>query len=138
MRAASETPLVPDDTATKRRVDDTQTQVTRIVAVRRIVGCVTSDNSVTLCVLLWARSGQERALIAYEDAVLQLVTAHSGRVLHRVRADGTDGSPLEIHLLHFASERALHAYMNDPQRASLADDRDRAIARTEVHRVTVI
>jgi hypothetical protein len=29
--------------------------------------------AVTLCVLLWARAGEERALVAYEDAVLELV-----------------------------------------------------------------
>jgi uncharacterized protein (DUF1330 family) len=88
--------------------------------------------------LLWAREGEERALVAYEDAVLQLVAAHGGRVVQRARTDGADGAPLEVHLLQFPAPRALDAYMNDPQRGALAPDRDRAIARTEVHRVTLV
>jgi uncharacterized protein (DUF1330 family) len=99
---------------------------------------VTDDEAVTLCVLLWAHEGQQHALVAYEDAVLQLVAAHGGRVMQRARTDGTDGAPLEIHLLQFPTQRALDAYMNDPQRSALAPDRDRAIARTEVHRVTLV
>jgi uncharacterized protein (DUF1330 family) len=90
--------------------------------------------TVTLCVLLWARAGEERALVAYEDTVLELVAGHGGRVVQRVRTDGAEGAPLEIHLLEFPSEAALDAYMNDPQRAALADARERAIERTEVYR----
>lgn len=96
------------------------------------------EDSLTLCVLLWAREGAERQLVAYEDAVLQLVQTHGGRVLQRARTDGADNSPLEIHLLQFPSENALGAYMNDPRRAALAADRDLAIARTEVHRVEIV
>jgi uncharacterized protein (DUF1330 family) len=97
-----------------------------------------TETDVTLCVLLWAHQGQDRALVAYEDTVLQLVASHGGRVLQRARTDGADRSPLEIQVLHFPSERALDAYMNDPQRAALAVERDRAIARTEVHRVDLV
>ena len=94
--------------------------------------------AVTLCVLLWPRAGHADALIAYEDAVLQLVPAHGGCVRERVRTDGADGAPLEIHVLEFPSEEALDAYMQDPQRAALADARDRAIERTAVYRVDVV
>jgi hypothetical protein len=94
--------------------------------------------AVTLCVLLWARAGHADALIAYEDAVLQLVPDNGGRVRERVRSDGADGAPLEIHVLEFPSDAALDAYMQDPQRAALADARDRAIERTEVYRVEVV
>ena len=93
---------------------------------------------VTLCVLLWARPGAADAVIAYEDAVLQLVPAHGGAVRQRVRTDGADSAPLEIHVLEFPSEDALDAYMQDPQRLALADARDRAIERTEVYRVDVV
>jgi uncharacterized protein (DUF1330 family) len=94
--------------------------------------------SVTLCVLLWARAGEERALTAYEDAVLQLLPAHGAHVVQRARTDGANDAPLEIHVLTFPSESALDAYMNDAQRLALAADRDRAIARTEVHRVNLV
>ena len=93
---------------------------------------------VTLCVLLWARAGAEPGLIEYEDAVLQLVPVHGGRLRERVRTDGADGAPLEIHVLEFPSEDALDAYMQDPQRLAMADARDRSIERTEVHRVDVV
>ena len=91
-----------------------------------------------LCVLLWARAGQDGGLIAYEDAVLKLVPAHGGVVRERVRSDGADGAPLEIHMLEFPSEDALDAYMQDPQRLAMADARDRAIARTAIYRVEVV
>ncbi len=94
--------------------------------------------SLTLCVLLWARPGAEDALIAYEDRVLDLVSGHGGRVLQRARNNGTDERPLEIQLLEFPSASALDGYMTDDRRLSLADDRDRAIARTEVIDVTLM
>jgi uncharacterized protein (DUF1330 family) len=97
-----------------------------------------ADTAVTLCVLLWARAGQHDALVAYEDAVLQLVATHGGRVVQRARTDGADDAPLEIHLLHFPSQDALDAYMTDPARAAMAADRDRAVARTDVHRVNIV
>ena len=90
---------------------------------------------VTLCVLLWPRSGAEQELVEYEDAVLQLVPAHGGRVRERVRTDGADGAPLEIHLLEFPSDEALDAYMQDPARLERGGARDRGIERTEVDRV---
>ena len=96
------------------------------------------ETVVTLCVLLWARAGEEGALVAYEDAVLPLVATHGGRIVQRARTDGAGDAPLEIHLLQFPGEAALAAYMDDPQRAALASERERAIARTEVHRVDLV
>jgi uncharacterized protein (DUF1330 family) len=90
---------------------------------------------VTLCVLLWARPGAADALVAYEDAVLPLVAVHGGRVRERVRSDGADDAPLEVHVLEFPSDAALDAYMNDPERQALTGARDQAIARTAVYRV---
>jgi uncharacterized protein (DUF1330 family) len=87
---------------------------------------------VTLCVLLWARPDAEDALIAYEDRVLDLVPGHGGRVLQRARSNGAGGQPLEIQLLEFPSAAALNDSMTDGRRLSLSDERDRAIARTQV------
>ena len=92
----------------------------------------------TLCVLLWAHPGAEEALTAYEDRVLALIPDHGGKVLWRARSNGTDGQPLETHLLEFPSPQALDAYMADGRRQALAGDRDRAIARTEVIEVDLI
>ena len=94
--------------------------------------------SLTLCVLLWAQPGAGDALIAYEDRVLELISGHGGRVLQRARSNGADGQPLEVQLLEFPSTAALNDYMTDGRRLSLADDRNRAIARTEVIDVEVI
>ena len=94
--------------------------------------------SLTLCVLLWARPGTEDGLIAYEDQVLGLVPGHGGRVLQRARSGGTGGQPLEVQLLEFPSAAALEAYMTDGRRASLAAERDRVIARTEVIQVQLV
>jgi uncharacterized protein (DUF1330 family) len=94
--------------------------------------------SLTLCVLLWARPGAEDRLIAYENKVLDLVPGHGGRVLQRARGSGADGQPLEIQLLEFPSAAALDAYMTDDRRTSLAAERDRVIARTDVIQVQLV
>ena len=92
----------------------------------------------TLCVLLWARPGAEDGLIAYEDRVLGIVPEHGGRVLQRARGSGTAGQPLEVQLLEFPSAQALDAYMTDDRRQSLADQRDKVIAKTEVIEVQLV
>lgn len=86
----------------------------------------------TFYVLLWSHPGMDEALVAYEDAVLALVNEHDGQVLTRARSDGADGRPLEIQLFEWASQTAMDGYMSDPRRTTLAADRDRAIARTEI------
>lgn len=94
--------------------------------------------ALTLCALLWARPGEENALIAYEDAVLRLLPVHGGHVVARVRTDGIGDAPLEVQVLQFPSEAALEDYMDNPDRLELHTERDRAIARTELHRVELV
>ena len=97
------------------------------------------DAPVTLCVLLWARPGQETALAAYEDAVLALVPEHRGRLLTRVRRTGDDPAQAhEIQVLRFEDQAALDAYLADPRRAARTDERDAAIERTELIPVEVV
>jgi len=91
---------------------------------------------VELCVLLWAHPGQEEGLGAYEDRVLALVPAHGGTVLQRARTSGESGHPLEVQFYRFPSEAALQAYLADDRRVALAAERDRAVSRTEMMRVT--
>ena len=95
-------------------------------------------SEVTLCVLLWARPGEEAALIAYEDEVLALLDDHGATLLQRVRSDGTDDQPLEVQILRFPSQEALDRYLADDRRVALADHRDRAIARTQIIPVDVV
>ena len=92
--------------------------------------------SVTLCVLLWANEGGHEDLVAYEDTVLGFLPDHDARVVQRVRTQGQPlDQPYEVHVLEFASEEALDAYLQDPRRLALAEQRDRAIARSEILRV---
>ncbi len=91
-----------------------------------------SGAEVVLCCFLWARPGEETGLTDYETRVLALYPEHGGEVLQRVRTDGSDGRPHEIHVFRFASQSAIESYMNDPRRLALAEERDRVVARTEV------
>jgi hypothetical protein len=94
--------------------------------------------TVLLCVLLWARDGEEDTLVEYEDRVLALLPDHGACVTQRVRSDGGDGMPLEVHLLEFPSEVALDAYMADERRVALSALRERGVARTQVLRVDTV
>ena len=91
-----------------------------------------------MCVLLWARPGAEAGLIAYEDQVLGIASGYGGQVLQRARSNGADGQPLEIQLLEFPSARAVEEFMADARRQSLAGERDRVTARTEVIDVQLV
>ncbi len=92
----------------------------------------------TLCVLLWATPGREAALVTYEDTVLAIVAEHGGRVLQRVRGDGSDGQPFEVQLIAFSSQAGYDSYLTDDRRSALAAERDAAVERTEVIRVTLV
>ena len=94
--------------------------------------------SLTLCILLWASPGAEDGLIAYEDRVLRIIPEHGGLVRQRARGSGTAGQPLEIQLLEFPSAQALDAFMTDDRRQSLAGERDKVIAKTEVIEVQLV
>ena len=92
----------------------------------------------TLCILLWARPGAEDGLIAYENRVMDIAAEHGCHVLQRARSSGASGQPLEMQLLEFPSVQALDEFMTDGRRESLACERDRVIARTEVIEVQVV
>lgn len=86
----------------------------------------------TFYVFLWPQPDMADALIAYEDSVLALVGEHGGTVLQRARGHGTENQPLEIQLFEWESEAAMGGFMSDPRRTALAEERDWAIARTEI------
>ena len=87
---------------------------------------------------LGAATAEEDALVEYEDRVLALLPDHGARVMHRVRSDGGDGAPLEVHVFEFPSDAALDAYMADERRVALSALRERGIARTQVLRVEAV
>jgi uncharacterized protein (DUF1330 family) len=89
--------------------------------------------SMKLVVLLHAVPGQERALAAYEEKVLRiLVERYGATVLERLTVTGE--GPTEVQVLELPGEDALTAFMADPERVALSDERDACIARTELLR----
>ena len=94
------------------------------------------DNGLVLCCLLWARHGLAAELSRYEDRVLAILGDHGGRVLQRATGTRADG-PDEVQFIEFDSESSLDAFMNDPRRQELADERDRVIARTVLFPVVI-
>ncbi|NNC13484.1 hypothetical protein HII28_16575 [Planctomonas sp. JC2975] len=99
--------------------------------------------SVVLCVTLWPNPGFEEEMVAYEDGVLALLPEHGSRVVARVRtlsdAAASEGAepPFETQIIELPDDSALDSYMRDPRRLAGADVRDRAIARTEIQRVSL-
>ena len=90
-----------------------------------------------MCVLLWEQPGRDKELAEFEDTVLARVPAHGGTVVSRDTVlDRADGDPLEVQILEMPDERALAAYMNDPERLAAAHRRDEIIARTQLLRLT--
>lgn len=97
-----------------------------------------SDSEILLCCLLWANDGEAAGLTAYEDAVLALIPEHGGQVIQRAQSDGDDGRPHEVQLYRFVSQASLDSYLADPRRASLAQERDRVIRRTDLFPVSLL
>ncbi len=64
--------------------------------------------------------------------------ADRDEVLLRARSSGAGGQPLEIQLLEFPSAQALGEFMTDGRRQSLAGERDRVIAKTEIIEVHLV
>jgi len=91
--------------------------------------------AITLSCLLWARPGQDDAVAAYEDKVLELLPDYDGVLVSRVRSDGADGHPTELQLFEFPSYAELDGYLGDARRSALASERDAAIVRTQLMRV---
>lgn len=96
------------------------------------------EDEIVLCCLLWASEGLEDALTSYEDTVLGLIGDHGGVVLQRAQSDGADGKPHEVQLYRFANQASIDAYVADPRRVALADERTRVVARTDVFPVTLM
>jgi len=91
-----------------------------------------------LCVLLWAHDGQEDLFAEYEDAALKIAVAHGGQVVSRLRRIDSPESPFEVQILRFPSQVTFQTFMDDPLRLAMSEQRDRAVAKTEVIRVDEI
>lgn len=89
-----------------------------------------TDAPIELCCLLRALPGAEEAMAAYETKVTALVPEHGGELVSRAIGDGADGNPHEVHVYRFPNQAAIDAYMADPRRLALAEERDRTVAST--------
>lgn len=94
---------------------------------------VASDDVVAVSVLLWARPGRAADLATYEDDVLALLADHGATVVARLQGPRSPGGADEAQVIVFPTEGAFDAFMTDPARLAMADRRDEAIERTEVH-----
>lgn len=93
---------------------------------------------VTICVLLWVKSGQEELFVEYENCALGIASAHGAVILSRVRRNELSNFPYEVQVLQFPSQDEFQKFMEDPARPELGPMRDEAIAMTEVIRVDEI
>jgi uncharacterized protein (DUF1330 family) len=96
-----------------------------------------TDAPIELCCFLRALPGAEQAMTSYEDKVTALVPEHGGELLSRVIGDGADGNPHEVHVYRFPGQAAVDAYMADPRRLALAEERDAAVASTVLFPVRI-
>ena len=60
------------------------------------------------------------------------------KVLRRVRSSEVDGQPLEVEILEFPSAEAPDGYVADARRTFSADEREQAIARTQLIDVALV
>jgi hypothetical protein len=60
------------------------------------------------------------------------------KVLRRVRSSGVDGQRLEVEILELHSTEAPDGYVTDARRTSSADEREQAIARTQLIDVALV
>jgi uncharacterized protein (DUF1330 family) len=97
-----------------------------------------TDAALILCVLLWARDGEDGALHDYEDRVLTLIPEHGGEVLSRVTMPASDELPCEVQVIRFPGSSAMDAYLADERRMALSPLRDQSVARTETRPATLV
>lgn len=91
--------------------------------------------SALFLVHLYAYQNDLAALRSFEAKVLPIVLEHGGELEAAFTPSSELGTfadqPDEVHILRFPSHGAFRQYQADPRHAALADERKRAIARTE-------
>lgn len=91
-----------------------------------------------LLVLLYAHTGQEGGLRAFEDRALAILSDYATVERYQSPALATDNigeSPTEVHLIDFPDEAAFDAYRNDPRTVALTPLRSKAVRETSVFRL---
>jgi hypothetical protein len=75
-----------------------------------------NESEFLLAVLIEIPAESANVVLAYEDAVLPLLTGHGGRLQRRLRA--VDGSA-ELHIISFETREGSEAFATDPSRLQL-------------------
>jgi uncharacterized protein (DUF1330 family) len=84
---------------------------------------------------LYGRNGASRELRDYERKALAIFRKHGGEVVIAYTPErGEDGRdmPDEIQVLRISDRDRFEAFMRDPDRTAMAEERERAIRRTDV------
>lgn len=91
--------------------------------------------------LLFIKEGQETAFHEYENAVLPILQAYNGTLIHRIRptsdsyiGTSTEEQPYEIHLISFPTEEDFKSYLLDPKRSSFNELKEKAIEYSLVYK----
>ncbi|MGE0161359.1 MAG: DUF1330 domain-containing protein [Gemmatimonadales bacterium] len=87
-----------------------------------------------LVVGLWTAPGRDDDFERFETAAFSIVARHGGSLARRLALRDGPGSdaPDEMHIVTFPSRDAYESYRNDPDVASLAALRVRAVLRTVI------
>lgn len=88
-----------------------------------------------ITVHLFGKQGIRGEFKAYEQKALDLFKKHGGEVVvaYVPTAEKTPGEwPDEIQILRIADRTKFDAFMRDPDRLKMADERDQVIRKTEV------
>ncbi len=85
---------------------------------------------------LYAYKNDVSALRAFEAKVLPILGDHEGELRcafgPAAEMSNCNQLPDEIHILRFPSKGAFDSYKSDPRHTALAEERKRAISRTEI------
>jgi len=88
-----------------------------------------------LTVHLYGKGGKPGGFKAYEQKALEIFRRHGGEIVVAYAPAPSSGSqevPDEIQVLRIGSREAFDEFMHDPERASLAAEREAVIRRTDV------
>lgn len=87
-------------------------------------------------VFLYGKNGVKGEFKDYETKALNIFKKYGGEVIvvyAPIRDGSTPETPDEIQILKIADRATLNAFINDPERVSLADERNSVIRRTDTY-----
>jgi uncharacterized protein (DUF1330 family) len=89
-----------------------------------------------ITVHLYGKTGVAGEFKDYESKALNIFRRHGGDVIvayRPVRQSGAENVPDEIQILRIADQATLERFMKDPERVSMAAERDAVIQRTDLY-----